>query len=349
MLPKMVFSILFIATRFFSLQSSDEQAIVRAVLFYSPACGHCHLVIQETLPPLARQYGEQLQIVGVDVTQPQGQALFESARKLFGLETTGVPFLVVGNEYLVGSSDIPNKFPLLIEKYLAEGGVGWPDIPGLRDAIQTTEASQSPTPTPRTDSVVEAPNQNVYQRVMQDPIGNGLSIIVLLLMVGILTGGLASFRTSYPIPQADKMQILIPVLCFIGLGVAGYLAFVESTQITAVCGPVGDCNTVQQSEYAKLFGIIPIGVLGMIGYIAILLSCLIGKIQNGAFTIPSALLGFGLSTVGIMFSIYLTFLEPFVIGATCVWCITSAIIMTALFQLTMPDAKRILINLKNIN
>jgi len=31
---------------------------------------------------------------------------------------------------------------------------------------------------------------------------------------------------------------------------------------------------------------------------------------------------------GVLFTIYLTFLEPFVIGATCMWCITSAILMT---------------------
>jgi uncharacterized membrane protein len=28
-------------------------------------------------------------------------------------------------------------------------------------------------------------------------------------------------------------------------------------------------------------------------------------------------------------SVYLTFLEPFVIGATCAWCLTSAVLMTA--------------------
>jgi uncharacterized membrane protein len=33
---------------------------------------------------------------------------------------------------------------------------------------------------------------------------------------------------------------------------------------------------------------------------------------------------------GAIFSIYLTFLEPFVIGATCLWCLSSAVIMTAI-------------------
>ena len=39
--------------------------------------------------------------------------------------------------------------------------------------------------------------------------------------------------------------------------------------------------------------------------------------------------------IGVLFSIYLTFLEPFVIGATCLWCLSSATIMTLLFLLTL--------------
>jgi uncharacterized membrane protein len=43
-----------------------------------------------------------------------------------------------------------------------------------------------------------------------------------------------------------------------------------------------------------------------------------------------------------LFSIYLTFLEPFVIGASCAWCLTSAIILSALYWLSLPDGKRAL-------
>jgi uncharacterized membrane protein len=45
-----------------------------------------------------------------------------------------------------------------------------------------------------------------------------------------------------------------------------------------------------------------------------------------------------MSLFGTLFSIYLTFLEPFVIGATCMWCVTSAIIMTLLMWLTTGPA-----------
>jgi len=42
-----------------------------------------------------------------------------------------------------------------------------------------------------------------------------------------------------------------------------------------------------------------------------------------------------MTAFGTLFSIYLTFLEPFVIGATCLWCLSSAVIMTTLFILAL--------------
>ncbi len=37
---------------------------------------------------------------------------------------------------------------------------------------------------------------------------------------------------------------------------------------------------------------------------------------------------------GTLLSAYLTFLEPFVIGATCMWCITSALVMVAVLWIS---------------
>ena len=42
---------------------------------------------------------------------------------------------------------------------------------------------------------------------------------------------------------------------------------------------------------------------------------------------------------GTLFSIYLTFLEPFIIGATCAWCLTSSIIMTVLLWLSAGSGR----------
>jgi len=130
----------------------------RAVLFYSPTCGHCHQVITEDLPPLFEKYGEQLQIVGVDVTQPGGQALYQAAVQRFGIsqDRLGVPTLIVGDVVLVGSLEIPQELPGLIEKFLAQGGVDWPDIPGLSEALAAAQPSPSPTAVPLTPTATAA-------------------------------------------------------------------------------------------------------------------------------------------------------------------------------------------------
>jgi uncharacterized membrane protein len=132
----------------------------------------------------------------------------------------------------------------------------------------------------------------------------------------------------------------IPLLALLGLGVAGYLAYVETQRVTAVCGPVGDCNTVQQSAYAWLLGLIPIGVLGLVGYAAILIAWAVAHYGNGQLAGLAWLALFVMTLCGTLFSMYLTFLEPFVIGATCAWCLTSAMIMTALLALTATPGKR---------
>jgi uncharacterized membrane protein len=98
---------------------------------------------------------------------------------------------------------------------------------------------------------------------------------------------------------------------------------------------------VQQSEYAKLFGTLPIGVLGVIGYVLIIAAFFVQRFSQGALKENAIFLVWGFSLFGTLFSIYLTFLEPFVIGATCAWCITSALLMTALLIITTPQAKSI--------
>lgn len=329
--------------------------VVRAVLFYSPACGHCHLVITETLPPLMEKYGSRLELIGVDVSQPNGQALFGAALQKFGLEQAGVPFLAIGDMYLIGSLDIPEKLPGLIEMYLAQGGVDWPDIPGLSEAIAASsqaEAGTATDPAPGTDSPaslspMEAPDvfpaggeYPVWrQRFSRDPLGNALAVVTLAFMLGSAAWTAAVFRRGPGDSNKEGRAWIVPALCLLGFGAAGYLAYVETAQVSAVCGPVGDCNTVQQSEYARLFGFQPIGVLGLLGYAAIFAAWLAARLAKGRAADLASISLFGLSAIGTMFSIYLTFLEPFVIGASCAWCLTSAVLMTILMMLSAGPAR----------
>jgi uncharacterized membrane protein len=329
-------------------QAQTPAPVVRAVLFYSPSCGHCHHVINEVLPPLIKQYGEQLQIIGVDVTGQGGQQLFIAALTMFGIEEGGVPFLVIGDTYLFGSLDIPEKLPGLIEQHLAAGGLDWPAIPGLAEAMAasqpaatpTTEAASAATLTPTPGILLPASlNSGLGANFAHDLTANILAVIVLIGMIASAILAAVFFKSVPARPLNGKWAWAIPLVCLIGFGVAGYLAYVEMSQVQAICGPVGDCNTVQQSEYARLFGVLPIGVMGLIGYFAILLAWLVGRYGQERLARYAALALLAMSIFGLLFSIYLTFLEPFVIGATCAWCLTSAVLMTILFWLALPPGK----------
>ena len=327
-------------------QSTD--VVVHAVLFYSPTCGHCEYVINEVLPPLMEKYGSQLEIVGIDVTVPEGQELFMSAMRSFNLPSSGVPFLVIGDTYLVGSTDIPEKFPGLIDTHLAQGGLDYPDIPGLREALDLSAAtapqtdleadSVSPSTTTPTNTFVTN-NLTWQEKFNRDPAGNTLAVIVLMGVLASLVWVILEFPKR-KMPKINKNRAwIIPALCLLGFGVAGYLSYVETANVTAVCGPVGDCNTVQQSEYARLFGILPIGVLGLMGYVAIAIAWAVSRYSKNQLADWASIAVLVFAYLGTLFSAYLTFLEPFVIGATCAWCLTSAVIITALMLLSIYPAK----------
>jgi uncharacterized membrane protein len=82
-----------------------------------------------------------------------------------------------------------------------------------------------------------------------------------------------------------------------------------------------------------------VALLGLIAYTTLLLLTLLPSHvpQHLDDYIPLAI--FGVSLIGVLYSAYLTYLELFVIYAMCRWCLTSAIIITAIFLLSLPDLK----------
>jgi uncharacterized membrane protein len=146
-------------------------------------------------------------------------------------------------------------------------------------------------------------------------------------------------KISHPVVD-DWYKWAVPVAVAAGLIVAGYLTFVESTGAKVACGPSGGCTAVQTSRYAILFNVLPVGVLGLAGYIAILLAWLVWQFGPERWRNLGALSIWGMCIFGVLFSIYLTFLEPFVIGATCMWCISSAVLMIDLLLISTPPAQQ---------
>ncbi len=110
--------------------TTPAKPVVRAVLFYSTTCPHCHIVIEQVLPPLQKQYGDQLEIRMLEVSDVNNYQLWVKAMDAYKVpaDWRGVPMLFIGDQVLVGSGQIPERLPGLIEQYLKAGGVDYPDI-----------------------------------------------------------------------------------------------------------------------------------------------------------------------------------------------------------------------------
>jgi uncharacterized membrane protein len=172
------------------------------------------------------------------------------------------------------------------------------------------------------------------QRFNRDPVANGIAVIVLLFLIGVVVFIAIKFMQAAVLKPWPEW--VLPVLLIIGISIAIYLATAEVSGDEVVCGPVGDCNAVQQSKYATLFGFLPVAILGLIGYIVIGVTWWVGRMSSGNLQFYTKLGMFLSALFGLLFFIYLTFLEPFVIGATCAWCVTSAIIMALINLFTLP-------------
>ncbi len=174
---------------------------------------------------------------------------------------------------------------------------------------------------------------------------SGLAFVLAAIAFGVLILAIIVPVISLigKMPQSlgkDWDRWIIPILVIGGLAVAGYLTFVEATGSSIECGVMSGCTSVQESSYSKLFGILPVAWLGLSGYIAILASWILWQFGPDKTRILSVLAIWGMCVFGVLLSAYLTYLEPFVIGATCMWCITSAIFMIQLLWASIPAAQQ---------
>jgi len=131
-------------------------------------------------------------------------------------------------------------------------------------------------------------------------------------------------KVSAKVPAEGTLQAVATALAALGVGVATYIAIAEADGGAPACfAGGGGCETVAASSHSELAGI-SVAVLGIVGYLLLLGTALL-RGDGGR------LAGFGLALVGFGYSVYLTWLELFVIDAICQWCVVSAVLMTALF------------------
>jgi uncharacterized membrane protein len=128
--------------------------------------------------------------------------------------------------------------------------------------------------------------------------------------------------------RSSALRISLLLLACVGLGVAAYLTYVHYAGISPVCTTGGSCEKVQTSAYSRLLGV-PVALIGLLGYIAIMAALITRETETTRSVVML------LTVTGFAFSAYLTYREIYSIHAICEWCVSSAIVLTAMTPLSI--------------
>jgi len=135
-------------------------------------------------------------------------------------------------------------------------------------------------------------------------------------------------------------RMLVALIALAGVFVALYLTLYKLGYIGTLACAVGSCETVQTSKWATFLGF-PVGAWGVGYYIVVLVLGLVGLTPRYADTRRLSEILVLFTGFGVLFSLWLTYLELFVIHAICQWCVISAILATILFIVSWLDLREL--------
>jgi uncharacterized membrane protein len=141
----------------------------------------------------------------------------------------------------------------------------------------------------------------------------------------------ASIRQTWVVIEA--------ALSFAGAGIAGTLWWADRTHQDVPCSANGGCEIVAASAWSHVdlivFHHVPVALLGLLGYLALLTLAMLrlgSESDEGDRRLHRLI--WLLAAGGAAYSWYLQWIAHAKIGAFCIWCRSSAFVMTALFLIT---------------
>jgi uncharacterized membrane protein len=130
----------------------------------------------------------------------------------------------------------------------------------------------------------------------------------------------------------------IALLSLVGILIALYLTLYKIGIIGNLSCTIGSCETVNTSRWATLLGV-PVAAWGLAAYVALFALSLVGTSDRYAGSPAISWLLVGIAGWSVLFSAWLTYLELFVIHAICIWCVTSAVLLVAIFGVSLLDLR----------
>lgn len=144
----------------------------------------------------------------------------------------------------------------------------------------------------------------------------------------------ANIQTQNLPAKSSKLFVIIACVALVGLADAVYLTVQHVTGQSVRCTIVSGCSEVLSSSYASFNGI-PLALIGAVAYFTVFSLAILA-----AFGYPFVRRLLAV-TVGLMFltTLWLLYLQAFVIGHFCQFCLLSAAVTTVLTGLVMMASR----------
>lgn len=127
-----------------------------------------------------------------------------------------------------------------------------------------------------------------------------------------------------------KLYITAAIVSLIGLADAIYLTVEHVTGQSVRCTIVAGCSEVLSSQYAMVAGV-PLAAIGAVAYFTVFS---LATLAASGYRIAGTLLTVVVLLM-FLFSLWLIYLQAFVIHAFCQFCLLSAAVTTALTVLAL--------------
>ena len=131
-------------------------------------------------------------------------------------------------------------------------------------------------------------------------------------------------------------RMIVAALALAGIFISSYLTLYKLGVIGELSCSIGSCETVNTSRWSTFLRL-PVAVWGLFFYIDVFVISVVGTTSRlEDEPLVSAIL-VAEAAIGVLFSIWLTYVELALIHAICIWCVTSAVIVTVIFVVTLAD------------
>jgi uncharacterized membrane protein len=134
--------------------------------------------------------------------------------------------------------------------------------------------------------------------------------------------------------------MIVAALALAGIFISLYLTLYKLGVIGELSCSIGSCETVNTSKWSRFLGL-PVAAWGVFFYLDVFAIALIGTFRKFENEPLISLILAAEAAVGVLFSAWLTYLELGVIHAICIWCVTSAVIVTVIFGVTIADYREL--------